>query len=149
MEGIERFPPPLGWRSRPRPSPGKEPHRGARLPHHGAGRVQLRRFASAWLAVSGTTSGALFRATTRHGVVGERLSDRRVDAIVKRATRHARLEGHYSAHSLRSGLVTTLGQRGRTEVETMRVSRHKSSAMVRLYTRESDAKASSPLRGAW
>ncbi len=55
----------------------------------------------------------------------------------------------FSAHSLRAGLVTTLAERGRTEVEIMRQSRHRSSAMVRAYTRPLDAKQGCPLRGAF
>ena len=51
--------------------------------------------------------------------------------------------------SLRAGLVTTLAERGRTEVKIMRQSRHKSSAMVRTYTRPLDAKQGCPLRGAF
>ena len=31
----------------------------------------------------------------------------------------------------------------------MEQNRHESSAMVKLYTRSSDAKAATPLRGAW
>ena len=55
----------------------------------------------------------------------------------------------YSAHSLRAGLVTTLAAQGRTELEIMEQSRHKSSAMVRTYARAGDAKRTSPLHGAW
>jgi integrase len=103
----------------------------------------------AWCAAVGLTSGPLFRSVNRHGQLGPRLSDRRVDAIVRRVARRAGLEGRYSAHSMRSGVVTSLAARGRTETEIMRITRHKSSSMIRRYTREVDAKRTSPLRGAW
>ena len=83
------------------------------------------------------------------GHIGSRLSDRDVDRIVCRVTEEAGQEGRFSGHSLRAGLVTGLAERGRTEIEIMQQSRHKSSAMIRLYARSVDAKASTPLRGAW
>ncbi len=57
--------------------------------------------------------------------------------------------GRYSAHSLRSGLVTTLAERGRNEQQIMQQSRHRSTAMVRVYTRPLDAKHGCPLHGAY
>ena len=42
-----------------------------------------------------------------------------------------------------------MNEHGRTELKIMDQSRHESSAMVKLYTRSSDAKAATPLRGAW
>lgn len=96
-------------------------------------------------------AGALFRRVSGLAGVGERLSDRSVDLVVRRCAKRAGLdaEGRYSAHSLRAGLVTTLAERGRTEVEIMRQSRHRSSTMVRTYTRPIDAKRGCPLAGAF
>ena len=104
-----------------------------------------------WLTASRITEGALLRSIAGHDRVGERLSDRSIDLVVRRCAKRAGLdaEGRYSAHSLRAGLVTTLAERGRTEVEIMRQSRHKSSAMVKIYTRALDAKAGCPLHGAY
>ncbi len=105
----------------------------------------------AWLAAAGLAEGALLRWIVGRSAVGRRLTDRSVDLVVRRTASRAGLtgEGRYSAHSLRAGLVTTLAERGRTEVEIMRQSRHKSSAMVRSYTRPLDAKQGCPLRGAF
>jgi integrase len=104
-----------------------------------------------WLMASGLTEGALLRSIVGRNGVRDRLTDRSVDLVVRRCAKRAGLdaEGRYSAHSLRAGLVTTLAERGRTEVEIMRQSRHKSSAMVRSYTRPLDAKQGCPLRGAF
>jgi len=102
-----------------------------------------------WLEASGVTEGALFRRVRKGGTVLGRIPERTIDHIVRETARRARFEGRYSAHSLRAGLVTALAERGRTEAEIMVQSRHKSSAMVRLYTRPLDAKRACPLRGAW
>jgi integrase len=104
-----------------------------------------------WLEAASLTDGPLLRAVRGRAEVGGRLTDRSVDLVVRRCAKRAGLdaEGRYSAHSLRAGLVTTLAERGRTEVEIMRQSRHKSSAMVRTYTRPLDAKQGCPLRGAF
>lgn len=76
---------------------------------------------------------------------------RSANLVLDRCAKRAGLdgEGRYSAHNLRAGLVTTLAERGRTEVEIMRQSRHRSSAMVRAYTRPVDAKLGCPLAGAF
>ena len=58
-------------------------------------------------------------------------------------------ERGFSRRSLRPEPVTDLNEHGRTELENMEQNRHESSAMVNLYTRSSDAKAATPLRGAW
>jgi hypothetical protein len=126
---------------------------GASLYVPEAGNPQLCavRAVRAWTAAAGITEGALLRRVVGAGRIGERLSDRSVDLTVRRVAKRAGLdgEGRYSAHSLRAGLVTTLAERGRTEVEIMRQSRHRSSAMVRTYTRPLDAKQGCPLRGAF
>lgn len=104
----------------------------------------------AWLVDLGEpVSGPLFRAVRKGGTLGERLSERAVDLVVRRAGNILECEAPFSAHSLRAGLVTTLAAQGRTELQIMEQSRHKSSAMVRRYAREVDAKRSSPLHGAW
>lgn len=78
-----------------------------------------------------------------------RLSERAVDRVVRNACTGIEGEIRFSAHSLRAGLVTTLASQGRTELEIMEQTRHKSTAMVRSYARTVDAKRASPLHGAW
>lgn len=103
----------------------------------------------AWIVDLAGTTGPLFRSVRKGGTVGGRLSDRAVDLVVRSVTGEVGSAAAFSAHSLRAGLVTTLAAQGRTELEIMEQSRHKSSAMVRTYARSQDAKRASPLHGAW
>ena len=105
----------------------------------------------AWLLASGITEGPLLRAISGNGTLAGSLTDRSVDLVVRRVTKRAGIEGEgrWSAHSLRAGLVTTLAERGRTELQIMSQSRHRSSAMVRTYVRTLDAKNACPLKGAF
>ncbi len=103
----------------------------------------------AWLECGVGTSGPLFRSVRKGGALGGRLSARAVDLVVRGACSAIADGASFSAHSLRAGLVTTLASQGRTELQIMEQSRHKSSAMVRVYARSSDAKRASPLTGAW
>ncbi len=102
-----------------------------------------------WLTELPEPSGPLFRQIRKGGAIGGRLSARSVDQVVRDTSSDIDGIACYSAHSLRAGLVTTLAAQGRTELEIMEQSRHKSSAMVRTYARAGDAKRTSPLHGAW
>jgi len=102
-----------------------------------------------WLECGAGASGPLFRSVRKGGALGGRLSARAVDLVVRRACSGIGDGLPFSAHSLRAGLVTTLASQGRTELQIMEQSRHKSSAMVRVYARSMDAKRTSPLTGAW
>jgi hypothetical protein len=59
----------------------------------------------AWLAIADISQGPLFRALDRHGHLGaERLSDRAVALVVKRAAQAAGLDpARYAGESLRQG----------------------------------------------
>jgi integrase len=102
-----------------------------------------------WISDLAEAAGPLFRSIRKGGSIGGRLSDRAVDLVVRSMTGDVGGAATFSAHSLRAGLVTTLAAKGRTEFEIMEQSRHKSSAMIRTYAREADAKRASPLHGAW
>lgn len=103
----------------------------------------------AWIADLAESVGPLFRSVRKGGAIGSRLSDRAVDLVVRSVSVDVGGPFAFSAHSLRAGLVTTLAAQGRTELEIMEQSRHKSSAMIRTYARTEDAKRASPLHGAW
>jgi integrase len=103
----------------------------------------------AWIGDLVESHGPLFRSVRKGGALGGRLSDRAVDLVVRSVSGDVGGPVGFSAHSLRAGLVTTLAAQGRTELEIMEQSRHKSSAMVRTYARSDDAKRASPLHGAW
>ena len=60
----------------------------------------------------------------------ERLTDQSIGAIVKR-----HVGERYSAHSLRASFVTTAKLNGADDSEVMQQTKHKTSAMIRRYTR--------------
>jgi integrase len=101
---------------------------------------------AAWLDAAGIMAGPLFRRVRRGGHVGdEALSAEAVRCIVKERCVRAGLEGHYAAHSLRSGFVTEAGRQGVPLAEIMTMTGHTSVASVVGYH---SAGAASTLRAA-
>lgn len=99
-----------------------EPTPGSRKPLRGI----TARAMTQWLAVSGITSGPLFRRITRSGEVGAPLSNCAVGEIVKRRARMAGLQGRYTAHSLRVGFVTQAQLSGVSTAAGMMMTGHAS-----------------------
>ena len=95
----------------------------------------------AYLTATGLSSGPLFvrmRRTGRqetHTLTGDRLSDRQVDLLVRRE-----LGTRYSAHSLRASFVTEAKLNGAQDSEIMHQTKHKTTAMIRRYTRLDEIK---------
>jgi integrase len=87
---------------------------------------------TAWLAVSGILSGALFRRIRKTKAV-EPLSGQAVGHIVKRRAQMAGLEGNFGAHSLRSGFVTEAGRQNVPMKEAMDLTGHRSVATFLRY----------------
>jgi site-specific recombinase XerD len=105
--------------------------------------VALRR----WLAVSGLTSGALFRRVSRGGrVLEQRLGAQAVGRILKERAVAAGLDqgtvDKLTAHSLRAGGITARALAGHSVFEIQAVSGHKSLAILNDYVRVAD-----PFRG--
>lgn len=92
-----------------------------------------------WMAAAAITEGPLFRPVSTGGNIGsDRISTQTVNRIAKAAARAAGLDpSGYSAHSLRSGHVTTSLRNGCRDLDVMLTSRHKNLEMVRHYFRES------------
>jgi site-specific recombinase XerD len=92
----------------------------------------------AWLEQAGITSGPLFRALDRFGVVSDKaLHPDSVGYLVKRAAGRAGFEtAEYAGHSLRAGLATQAAMNGATELAIMKQTGHRSLATVRKYIRE-------------
>jgi integrase len=89
---------------------------------------------SAWLEVTPTDSGPLFRRLYRGGKVGtSALSADQVARIVQRRGQLAGLEGDWAAHSLRSGFVTESGRQGVPLGEVMAMTEHRSYSTVMGY----------------
>ena len=91
----------------------------------------------AWLDASKIEDGPLFRPIDRHGHLGaERLSDRAVAIVVKRAAEATGLDPKLVAgHSLRSGMATSAARGGATEADIMNQTGHKSLPVLRRYIR--------------
>ena len=60
----------------------------------------------------------------------ERLTDQSIGAIVKK-----HVGDRFSAHSMRASFVTTAKLNGADDSEIMQQTKHKTSAMIRRYTR--------------
>ena len=94
-----------------------------------------------YLAASGITSGAVFRAVSKSG----RILDRGLDATSVRHILAQRLEGigiepvKYSPHSLRAGFITAAENANVPEHLIQRTSRNKSVEVLRSYIRVADA----------
>lgn len=92
----------------------------------------------AWLAHAEISEGPIFRSIYKGGKIApRRLSDQRVNAIVKRLAAAAGYNpDSYSGHSLRSGFATSAAKVGCEERDIMRHTRHRSIATAREYIRE-------------
>jgi len=85
----------------------------------------------AWVRELGRESGPVF-VSLRKGerLTPARLSDKSINAVVQRY-----LGPDYSAHSLRASFVTVAKLAGADDSEVMNQTKHKTSAMIRRYTR--------------
>ncbi len=91
-----------------------------------------------WLEAAAIYEGPVFRAVTRHDTPRPtRLTSQSVALTVKAAFRLiGKRPREYSAHSLRSGLVTAAALGGADERTIMKHTGHRSVQMVRRYIRE-------------
>jgi site-specific recombinase XerD len=93
-----------------------------------------------WLGAASIAEGAVFRPIGRSGKVsGRRLCDRAVTVTVKRYAKQTGLDPKtFSAHSLRSGFLTSAAANGASIFKMMDVSRHKSIDTLRAYVRDAE-----------
>jgi site-specific recombinase XerD len=91
-----------------------------------------------WLDQAGITTGPLFRAIGRLGLISEEpLHADSIGYLVKRAAGRAGLEtAEYAGHSLRAGLATQAAMNGASELAIMKQTGHRSLTTVRKYIRE-------------
>ena len=94
----------------------------------------------AWLRAASITEGAVFRSIGRSGKVADRrLCDRAVTVTIKRYAKRTGLDPkRFSAHSLRSGFLTSAAANGASIFKMMDVSRHKSIDTLRAYVRDAE-----------
>jgi integrase len=93
-----------------------------------------------WLKAARINEGPVFRSISRSDKVSAiRLSDRAVTSIVKRHAQRVGLDAKkFSAHSLRSGFLTSAAANGASIFKMMEVSRHKSIDTLRSYVRDAE-----------
>lgn len=103
-----------------------------------------------WLRAAEIYEGAVFRAVTKHDSARrQRLTSQSVALVVKNALRLiGKRPKDYSAHSLRSGLVTAAALGGADERTIMKHTGHKSVLMVRRYMREANLFRDNPAKKA-
>ena len=114
-----------------------------------------------WIAAlreHGVTSGPLFPriydgvinpARYRRGSPDGRMAEQRIDRSIGAAAREAGLEGKYTAHSGRRGIITAAREAGHGELEIGRHTGHADgSKSLKGYIEEVDKRRNSPLRGA-
>ena len=93
-----------------------------------------------WLIISNFRQGALFTRVLKNGaIMTERLTPQSVRLIVKESASKAGLSLDLSAHSLRSGFVTTAIRQGKSERSIMNQTGHKSTQVLREYFIREDA----------
>jgi integrase len=94
----------------------------------------------AWLRGADIYEGPVFRALTTHDSPRRRrLSAQTVALVAKNAFRAiGKRPRDYSAHSLRSGLVTAAAINGADQRTIMRHTGHKSVEMIRRYMRDAN-----------
>jgi len=95
---------------------------------------------NAWLAISGLTSGPLFRAVRLGGKISdEALKPDCTARVIKKYARRIGLDAAiYSGHSLRSGFLTSAAESGAFLLRMADQSRHKSLEALRGYVRRTD-----------
>lgn len=89
----------------------------------------------AWLDVSKIDRGPVFRAVDRHSNISKAaLSDKAVALIVKERAKKAGLNASlFAGHSLRSGFITESGIQGKSLLEAMKLSGHKTMQVAAGY----------------
>ncbi|MBR0220176.1 MAG: tyrosine-type recombinase/integrase [Synergistaceae bacterium] len=93
-----------------------------------------------WLYVGNIFNGALFRRLLKDGhITPNRLTPQSIRLIVKNTAVNAGLSLDLSAHSLRSGFVTTAIRQGKSERSIMNQTGHKSTQVLREYFIREDA----------
>jgi integrase len=94
----------------------------------------------AWLNVAQISQGPIFRSISRSGTISKiGLSDRAISSIVKAYAGRIGLDAKkFSAHSLRSGFLTSAAANGASIFKMMEVSRHKSIDTLRIYVRDAE-----------
>ena len=94
----------------------------------------------AWLKISLTTSGPIFRKVNKWSQISvQGLTDQSVRLILKESLQRAGIrETGFSGHSLRAGFVTVAAINGASERDIQRTTGHSSLEVLRRYIRDAD-----------
>ena len=103
---------------------------------HGKGRKCPVHAIREWLQAAGIVEGRLFRGVRKNGLLRAGLTPHSVGVILKRRFKVAGLDTEdFSAHSLRSGFLTSAADNGATVFQLMNVSRHRDLKTLQRYVR--------------
>lgn len=108
--------------------------KGLSVPVRGRAATLLGKWISA-LAERGVVSGSLFRGVNRWGQVNGTMGGQSINRMIQARASDAGLPGDWSAHSLRSGYVTSAALAGVSLPEAMQLSGHKSVVVASGYFR--------------
>ena len=101
-----------------------------------------------WLDLAGIKEGPVFRRIRRGGhMTGTRVTDQVVMVAVKRAAALAGIQLDLSAHSLRSGFVTTCVRQGKTPDEISVQTGHRSMNVLMGYYQRQNVRERNGARG--
>ncbi|NCB25778.1 MAG: site-specific integrase [Bacteroidia bacterium] len=93
-----------------------------------------------WISASGITSGAIFRRVRKGDkLTDERLTGKAVALVVKGRAKKAGISLDLSAHSLRSGFITSALEKDAPERQVMNQTGHKSTTVMRSYNQRKNA----------
>lgn len=94
----------------------------------------------AWLSMTGSDSGPVFRPVDRHGhIQPERLSGEAVSLVIRERVARVGIDPTgYSGHSLRAGFATSAAQAGVSTLKIRQQTGHASDAMLARYIREGE-----------
>ena len=102
-----------------------------------------------WLKASGITEGFIFRRIRRGGQVQETgVTGRTVADVIKKTAKAAGLDASkLSAHSLRSGLLTTAAEQGADLIQLQQHARHSDPKQTAHYIRHANRYKNNPTEG--
>lgn len=104
---------------------------------------------NAWIEVGPKGPGPLFCSISRGDkLLGKRLSPKDISRVVKDAVASVGLDAkRYGAHSLRSGIVTDLANRGTNPSHIAAITRHRSMNVLHGYYRDAEIANNHPVKG--
>jgi integrase len=100
-----------------------------------------------WLTAARITEGPVFRTFNGGGkLTANRIDGKDIARLVQRVTKAAGIDGDFAGHSLRAGFITSAAEtKGVSEADIMRISGHRSVAILRGYVGRANVFDDAPL----